>query len=791
MNYEYGHLSVPGGGFVTGFIFHPKTPNILYCRTDIGGVYRYDYDQECWKSLVDQVTDLEMYKTYPLAIALDPAHENRLYMAVGDRSQSAIGISEDFGQSFEYLPTPIVDGTGKRAWIHGNAPGRSTGERLMVDPFNSDILYLGTMEDGLFRTIDRCRTWQKILVGHEKNISFIEIDSRFGNEKEGASRLIVGTSGQGGLSKDGVRGPSVFISHDGGASFDVLSDKPQPVIGGGKDFPGYVGQRALILEDYLYITYAAYNIGWSNLNSYGCDTGLAYDGGLFRYKLDENGQVLEALDLTPKHPLHGLYRDSLNPHRRLGYGMSGISADAKNPGVLICSTITSGPDVAYRSTDYGLTWKPILAGLEIGQLDFTTSYQRPEFNGNASLIHWMSDFKINPFNSDMALFNTGAGVFMTHNLTAADDGEDVVFRTENLGIEETVHLNVYSFPDGDNHVLDIIGDYGGFIFKDIDTPAENTFADEEGNRWITCMNGDFPDRNPNTIVVTARGNWTGKTKGGLIISKDQGKSWKKVQDPTSINPEMDEAIEMLKKPNVTSGWVAIDAGDKDLVWAIGLPLKGQLVIASQDMGESWQQVRFKDLTNLTLDVTDVPIKIFSDRNVADRFFGFGDFLEGTRVFCSENGGISFHEISLDQPLPKQLVAGIDSEQDVEIRGVSARDGEFLFAFNEEGLYHLIYNDQTRSFKVDKLSKDGDTIKRIGIGKNAPGSSQPTLFTSGLIGGIYGFYRSEDFGHEWIRINDDQTHFGDIRSISGDPRVYGRVYVATGTRGLVYGEMKTL
>ncbi len=37
-------------------------------------------------------------------------------------------------------------------------------------------------------------------------------------------------------------------------------------------------------------------------------------------------------------------------------------------------------------------------GIEMGSIDFNVSYQRPEYNGNESLIHWMSDMKINPFN---------------------------------------------------------------------------------------------------------------------------------------------------------------------------------------------------------------------------------------------------------------------------------------------------------------------------------------------------------------------------------------------------------
>ena len=41
--YEYQNLSIPGGGFVTGFLYHPMD-GTLYCRTDIGGCYRYIRD---------------------------------------------------------------------------------------------------------------------------------------------------------------------------------------------------------------------------------------------------------------------------------------------------------------------------------------------------------------------------------------------------------------------------------------------------------------------------------------------------------------------------------------------------------------------------------------------------------------------------------------------------------------------------------------------------------------------------------------------------------------------------
>jgi hypothetical protein len=53
------------------------------------------------------------------------------------------------------------------------------------------------------------------------------------------------------------------------------------------------------------------------------------------------------------------------------------------------------------------------------------------------------------------------------------------------------------------------------------------------------------------------------------------------------------------------------------------------------------------------------------------------------------------------------------------------------------------------------------------------------------------WRSEDGGASWLRINDDAHRWGRrFRAISGDPRVYGRVYIATDGRGLLYGDPKS-
>jgi hypothetical protein len=53
--------------------------------------------------------------------------------------------------------------------------------------------------------------------------------------------------------------------------------------------------------------------------------------------------------------------------------------------------------------------------------------------------------------------------------------------------------------------------------------------------------------------------------------------------------------------------------------------------------------------------------------------------------------------------------------------------------------------------------------------------------------VYGFYRSVDQGVTWVRVNDDGHQFAWINSITGDPRVYGRYYVGSASRGIQYAE----
>jgi xyloglucan-specific exo-beta-1,4-glucanase len=83
----------------------------------------------------------------------------------------------------------------------------------------------------------------------------------------------------------------------------------------------------------------------------------------------------------------------------------------------------------------------------------------------------------------------------------------------------------------------------------------------------------------------------------------------------------------------------------------------------------------------------------------------------------------------------------------------------------------------------------DEADAVGYGKAAPGHRYPAMYTTARIGGVRGIFRSDNAGRSWVRVNDDRHQYAWTgQTITGDPRVYGRVYLATNGRGIIVGDL---
>ncbi len=71
---------------------------------------------------------------------------------------------------------------------------------------------------------------------------------------------------------------------------------------------------------------------------------------------------------------------------------------------------------------------------------------------------------------------------------------------------------------------------------------------------------------------------------------------------------------------------------------------------------------------------------------------------------------------------------------------------------------------------------------------ATGQPYPAIYLGGQVGSVRGYYRSTDGGASWTQINDSahQWYYSGY-VITGDPNLFGRVYIGTNGRGIIYGD----
>jgi hypothetical protein len=155
-----------------------------------------------------------------------------------------------------------------------------------------------------------------------------------------------------------------------------------------------------------------------------------------------------------------------------------------------------------------------------------------------------------------------------------------------------------------------------------------------------------------------------------------------------------------------------------------------------------------------------------------------------KLFVSADGAATFAEQSFTLPdgLPQRSGNRGDNRggQD-RLYTTPGKEGDlWIAAFN--GLYHS--KDSGKSF----VRLNGPTeLHGFGFGKAAPHAEYSALYLMGVVDGKDAIWRSDDTGANWVRINDDRHQWGLVLQITGDPKLYGRVYVGAHGRGAFYGD----
>lgn len=724
--YAWHNVEIAGGGFVPNIIFNESEPDLIYARTDIGGAYRWQPSSQRWQPLLDWVGWDNWGWNGVSSLATDPVDPDRVYVAAGM-----------YTNEWDPNPGAILRSTDRgQTWqvaplpfkLGGNMPGRGMGERLAVDPNDNSVVYFGAPEgNGLWRSTNFGQSWSEV--------------TSFPNP--------------GNWSED-PNDPNGYLSHQPGVgwvTFDPRTGSPgnptrtiyagvadlqNPVYrstdGGGTwqrvggQPTGFIAQHGQLdpVNGVLYITTS--------------DNGGPYVGG--------DGEVWRLDTAT------GSWTEITPPvaidNSAQWYGFSGLSLDRQDPGTLLVTGYSSWwPDtVIYRSIDNGTTWTPFWTlvwpnlikrySMDISAapwLDFGGNPQPPE---EAPKLGWMTQgLAIDPHNSNRMMYGTGATIYGTTNLTALDTGGTVNIEVMAAGLEETAVLDLISPPAG-VPLVSGLGDIGGFRHTDLATVPSRIFTQPT---FTTTTSLDYAGLSPNVMVRA--GNFTDSDRPNdshAAFSTDGGTTWFQGSEPGGVN---------------TGGTIAAAADGSRFVWAPGD--SGIQVHFSVGFGNSWQQSQ------------GVPAnaRVESDRVNPQKFYAVAN---GT-FYVSTNGGQSF----------SAAAAGLPTGN-VKFTAVPGREGDIWLA-GDTGLFRS--TNSGASFT--RLSTVTSAIN-VALGAPAPGQSYQAVYLVGTVGGGAGVFRSDNTGGSWLRINDDEHQWGNMgEALSGDPRVYGRVYLGTNGRGIIYGD----
>jgi photosystem II stability/assembly factor-like uncharacterized protein len=161
---------------------------------------------------------------------------------------------------------------------------------------------------------------------------------------------------------------------------------------------------------------------------------------------------------------------------------------------------------------------------------------------------------------------------------------------------------------------------------------------------------------------------------------------------------------------------------------------------------------------------------------------FYAFANGT-FYISTDGGQTFASTGASNLPP----AGASAQ----FKATPGREGDIWLAGGSATTVYGIWHSLDGGNSFSRLS-GVDAASTIGFGKPAPSHKYPALYSSAEVSGTWGIYRSDDAGSSWIRVSDDRHQYALTNStITGDPRIYGRVYFGTNGRGIIYGDPESM
>ncbi len=745
---QYWFKNVPfgGGGNVTGIITCPTQKNLIYARTDVGGIFRWIEATKSWKSLNFTVPKQNMNLVE--SIAIDPQIPNRVYATCGESyfGSSYLLRSSDYGNTWEYISLAPYFQTYANSG--GGCGGKGSGERLRVDPNKSNILYYGTYKSGLWKSNDYGSTWVRvesfpIKTTQKDQVGFVEILKDFGTPGQETPYIIAGVDRIDKVAP--VDSASIYLSTDKGVTWTAISDE----VGNGTTKPdiNWLPGNMAYAAGKIYVAFG------------GATAGVTLRSCLWQY--DIKNKIWK--DVSPSTSTDGGVNAKIH----------GVSVDnPTNPTTIVVSTNDVYIYLPWGNTSYGddmykgsfdangnIKWLPRIIGNGLAKYD-------PKWFVQNVQIHRGWDVEIDPFNKNRVFITSGNGLYSTDNFMSVPS----IWYANVKGLEETATMNAVSIPGG--KFMLALGDISGGVYSD---PTQYGVRYNPTQAVTTSV--DYAPQTTTTMMLRAGTNATfaGGVKAPIMYSNDGGIQWTPVPITTlTLTPALPNPLTSADKA-MAYGWAALSCDGKAIAygntWQVN-SVKYYSLFYSRDKGTTWTEFPLMNAPARTSSS-----RIYSDKVNPNVFYAMTN--SKLAVYTWNNDSLKYLMKTYATPAGEKMQHYMQINPTVE--------GEFL-AWSESKLYRY-YNKGANYEQITSMTY----CQMAGWGKAAPGKNNLAIFAYGKIDAetTMRIYRSDDMGASWVQVTDDSQQFGGgpIRDlIFGDMNVYGRVYMTNYGIGLVYGDI---
>ncbi|CAM3123537.1 sialidase [Rariglobus hedericola] len=409
-DYTWKPMKIGGGGWVTGLDINPTHKDVRYVRTDVSGAYRWEAATSSWRQVVTASSMPSGSVAYGKYSGVDslvsaPSKPDIAYMAFAGKPYGVAegNIYKSVNRGDTWTPTNFGE---KKVAMEPNGEGRQEGERLAVDPLNSDVVYYGSMSDGLWTTRDAGVSWTRVAglptgaPNHGVNTVVFDRDP---SNRGSKTKVLYAT----------VDGEGIYRSADAGETWRKISDAGPATAGRPRD--------AEIGPDGTYF--------------------VAYD--------NDKG----ATGAVWKYSRAGVWTD-ITPTGKEG-GSQSYADLAVDPNDARHVVVMRNGGKVFVSKDQGATWD---------YHTFQLTSPNVQWQG-VQANYWLSvgEIAFDPFEPGKLWFAEGFGVWWAKDLRTPQ----IEWHSASEGIEEMCGNDVIAPPGG--KPVAAMWDLGAFYFEDVDT----------------------------------------------------------------------------------------------------------------------------------------------------------------------------------------------------------------------------------------------------------------------------------------------------------------------------------